>query len=389
MHTHDNTCSTLAGVAPHNSAKPLTWLRWREFDAWVNAKATPHIPVKPSRQIGLSLGAEPDKQLPLVHSCISQHAQARAFLASSPDTAHRLEFEVYRRDVRVVRRLRVSASRSAAVGGRRAEVTGFSEGSRRRLQRTASNSKVPLVSQFALTYHETRPDGATVKRHMNAWLTWLRRTVPGLSYLWILEFQTRGVPHFHVWLSIPPDLGSDFHLSMAAAWHRISGETSAEHLKVHTHAKNWIDWKMGGAGYLCKYLDKAAQKAVPDGFGWVGRFWGCTRGMLEAPDVWSAEEIRAMGTTHTHGVHTDSVSRGTVEGTENASRETLESTVRDVTATVIRTLSEYQKSKRRRFGSTGRTLVQKITSVWVTGGTAVLWRQLDYMLNGEGHLQSG
>ena len=40
---------------------------------------------------------------------------------------------------------------------------------------------------------------------------------------------------------------------------------------------------MGSAGYLCKYLDKEAQKAVPVGYTGVGRFWGNTRGLV--PDA--------------------------------------------------------------------------------------------------------
>jgi hypothetical protein len=164
-------------------------------------------------------------------------------------------------------------------------------------------------------------------------------------------------------MSLKADPLSDFHHKMADAWHRITDEASVSHLKFHAHAKNWIHWEMGSGGYLCKYLDKEAQKVVPEGFGFVGRFWGCTRGLLEKTHMWSSEEVRAMGG-------------------QGADVPPSDTHVRDVTATILRTLSEYQKASRRRFGWKGRTLVEKTTSVLVSGGTAVLWRQLEYMLAG-------
>jgi hypothetical protein len=51
----------------------------------------------------------------------------------------------------------------------------------------------------------------------------------------------------------------------------------------HKNPRNFIDWDMGNGQYLCKYLDKEAQKAVPEEFHNVGRFWGCTRGIVAIP----------------------------------------------------------------------------------------------------------
>jgi hypothetical protein len=37
--------------------------------------------------------------------------------------------------------------------------------------------------------------------------------------------------------------------------------------------------------YLCKYLDKQHQKAIPEGFRCFGRWWGNSRKLVEDPAV--------------------------------------------------------------------------------------------------------
>jgi len=54
-----------------------------------------------------------------------------------------------------------------------------------------------------------------------------------------------------------------------------------------------LDWDMKGAGYLRKYMSKEAQKCVPGGFGWVGRFWGCSRGLVPDPVTIEADDLTA------------------------------------------------------------------------------------------------
>lgn len=48
---------------------------------------------------------------------------------------------------------------------------------------------------------------------------------------------------------------------------------------------------MGSATYLCKYLDKEAQKAVPEGFVNFGRFWGNSRTLVPAPITVTIEDV--------------------------------------------------------------------------------------------------
>jgi len=237
----------------------------------------------------------------------------------------------------------------------------------------ASEAGEHLVSQFCLTYQHTDPDGERVKRHLNVWLTWLRRRVPGIKYLWVLEFQKRGVPHLHVFLTIPVCTTSTLHDEMARKWHLITCEEDAAHLKFHQNAKNWIGWDMGSGSYVCKYLDKEKQKHVPDDFGWVGRFWGASRSLMPKPCVYDAHEMRAMVGQNTHAA------------SMNVSREAHG---RDITATIIRTLGNFQESRRRRFGRKGRHLSQVRSSRWVQDGAAVVWKLLELQVKQGGMYES-
>jgi hypothetical protein len=133
-----------------------------------------------------------------------------------------------------------------------------------------------------MTYHNGEPDGHTCKRHLNTFLTAIRRKFPGVGYLWLLEFQKRGTAHFHLFLTLPHD--KETGRILGALWNRISEPGNVEHLAFHQHRKNFIPWEMESAGYLCKYLDKEAQKAVPSGFVGVGRFWGNSRGLVPEPE---------------------------------------------------------------------------------------------------------
>lgn len=174
--------------------------------------------------------------------------------------------------------------------GKRRAIDSFSWASKRRLRFTAANALPALISQFGMTYHKRNPSGREVKKHLHNFLIQLVSEYPEIGYLWILEFQRRGVVHLHLWLTYPVSPG--LHRFMAELWHRIAEPESAYHLWWHLRdgsrnpkENNFIPWGMRSAGYLCKYLDKEHQKRVPDGFGEVGRFWGASRGLVQAQGI--------------------------------------------------------------------------------------------------------
>jgi hypothetical protein len=216
---------------------------------------------------------------PLVNRSISQQTRGRGNPVES--------LLVYPRAVKLVRCYEGKKPETAPP--LRSEIQSFSQSSKRRLKFTASNAFPALISQFGMTYHHATPDGHTVKKHLNAFLTDIRRKFPTVGYLWILEFQERGTPHFHIFLNLEHDQKTG--KALAGIWNRIAEPESKEHLKFHQHENNFIPWDMGSGSYLCKYLDKEHQKQVPEGFQGVGRFWGNSRKLVPEPDTVEMRDI--------------------------------------------------------------------------------------------------
>jgi len=133
-----------------------------------------------------------------------------------------------------------------------------------------------------MTYHRSNPNGREVKKHLNQFLKLLRAKYPQCGYLWILEFQSRLTAHFHLFLTLSYETNG-LHGYLAETWHRIAEPNSDEHLAVHKHPKNFIQWDMGSGAYLCKYLGKLYQKVIPKNFIGVGRFWGSSRNLVPPP----------------------------------------------------------------------------------------------------------
>jgi hypothetical protein len=213
---------------------------------------------------------------------------------------------------------------------------GFSDKSRSRLRFTAANSADFLRAQFCCTYHNVWPiNGREFKRQLNVFLTNARRQFPFLSYLWVAEFQTRGAPHAHVYLDLPAT--SEVRNKLAAIWCRIVDKTDQQLLAFHRHPKNMIEWQMYSGSYLCKYLDKAHQKVIPNGFRNFGRWWGNSRGLVPDPDVLTPSEIR--------------------EELPQVDESTGEIHDQDSVKFLVRTVGRYHEKKNRRswFRNTSRT----------------------------------
>ena len=204
---------------------------------------------------------------PLVTTHISEQTSSKRWL--------KFKFELFPCSLKILR----PGCHYITKRGKRGAISSFTWASKRRLRFTAANAEPGLISQFGMTYHKKSPGGREVKSDLHRFLVELRRAYPGIGYLWILEFQKRGTVHLHLWLTHPVSYG--LHQFLAGRWNEIAEPGDEEHLKVHLHPENFIRWEMRSAGYLCKYLDKDHQKRVPDGFEGVGRFWGCSRGLVK------------------------------------------------------------------------------------------------------------
>jgi hypothetical protein len=133
-----------------------------------------------------------------------------------------------------------------------------------------------------------------VKTHLEKWIKALRRRFPGVGYLWVLEFQKRRVPHYHVWLTVQPD--TTLQKKMARSWVRITKGTESQYW-WHCRKENWIEWKMEDGQYAKKYAVKQVQKEVPPEYQNVGRFWASSRNLKPEPTHYGPEEVAKLTRT--------------------------------------------------------------------------------------------
>ena len=142
----------------------------------------------------------------------------------------------------------------------RGPVLGFSKLSSKRL--TDLLRSLDMMESFSwfitLTY---RPGCEYEKGHLNSFLTNLRRRYPGLRYVWVMEFQKRGVEHFHVIADHCPRSGMD----LTSMWPH--GRSQKKYLRRSDISQ-----------YIGKELSKQAQK-FPLKF--RGRWWGNSRNLVD------------------------------------------------------------------------------------------------------------
>lgn len=186
--------------------------------------------------------------------------------------------QVYKVDLKIVKGFSRPGSQHERAP--REAIFEFSASSRKNLLKTCRNSGHHIRSQFCLTFHENWPaDGKELKRQMHVFLVLLARHYPGCHYLWVLEFQARTAPHFHLFTDLEPT--SENQRFLAQTWVTVSGQLDDEVcLAWHLHENNFFAWTMVNGSYVSKYAEKAEQKDVPENFHNVGRFWGSSRNMV-------------------------------------------------------------------------------------------------------------
>lgn len=180
--------------------------------------------------------------------------------------------------------------------GKRGHIKGFSSASRRRLMQTISkirlDADLPLF--VTLTYPGEFPNPHTSKNHLDTLDKRIGRVFPDLGFIWKLEPQKRGAPHFHllVWgeetrtaaraMPAVPEPQTSFREWLPRAWFDIAGAGDENHLLWHlgllsgnnTHCVQRVNSFRGVWAYAAKYLGKTFE--IP---GWeaAGRFWGVVR----------------------------------------------------------------------------------------------------------------
>ena len=163
----------------------------------------------------------------------------------------------------------------------RGSVGVFSIASRKRLELIAASAANEFRTMLTLTYHacsETWEDDSErnarvvrrSKRDLNRFLSGTRRELG--AYIWIQEFQARGVVHYHIMCE------NDVPEARAVvAWCRATealDDTAALRYAVKVEA---IRGERAARHYLARYLGKARQKVLPLGVESAGRWWGRSR----------------------------------------------------------------------------------------------------------------
>ena len=184
---------------------------------------------------------------------------------------------------------------------RRGAVREFSRRSRRRLIEVATELGERYRAEAMLTltlpgeWRSVCPSMRAVKRYMQAFRKRLTRFLAGegcheWGALWWVEFQARGAPHVHLVLWGERVRGVDlrrWRKWAGVAWSEVVGHADAGERAKHRRAGTEVGWmRQPHFGYATKYASKMRQKAVPDGFGGVGRLWGLWRHEAEAPITW-------------------------------------------------------------------------------------------------------
>lgn len=200
----------------------------------------------------------------------------------------------------------------------RQEILNLSTDSLANLAFIAFNTPAHFPSMMTLTYPaKFSNEGRQIKEHLDNFLRWYKYHYQGHKYLWFLEFQRRGAPHFHLLSTV--DLGEYGKL---ATVRRVK---DGKRQTWQTHWETWKEqeqaWKKlgggltawevindveGGKKYAARYATKAHQKAVPPTYRNVGRFWGHSRegvkpdpsGFYECSEAQLREALKRGGWEH-------------------------------------------------------------------------------------------
>ena len=174
--------------------------------------------------------------------------------------------------------------------GSRAPIQQLTRKSSDKMKFTLRNSLCEFHGFMTLTYPRRYPrNGKTCKKHINAFLTHLRKDYKGIKYFWFMEFQARGAPHFHMFTSclVP---GKTY---VSPLWYRIVNSRDPAHLKAGTNVIRMRSSK-DVIRYATSYAKKITQKMTPEDFACVGRYWGCSRKLCDPTTVLSDVSIRQV-----------------------------------------------------------------------------------------------
>lgn len=186
-------------------------------------------------------------------------------------------------------RIRRSASGNVVVAGqgKRGRITGFSYKASARCRFAVSNTpelSSPGALLITLTYPSVYPkDMREVKRHLHTLGKRCRRL--GAYFAWVLEYQDRGAPHYHLVARFPQTMClKEVQKWVARNWYEVVGSADNSHRLAGTRTE-LVKTPETCSWYLSKYLTKEYQKVVPVDVVNPGRMWGMVGIKVPKPKV--------------------------------------------------------------------------------------------------------
>lgn len=180
----------------------------------------------------------------------------------------------------------------------RGKIKKFSKRARFRLFQILSTLKTDLDRKplfVTLTYHY----GFTVsdnkfQEDFHSFLTSLRNYDSQVQYIWKLELQKRGAPHFHM-IIFPGgiydyDHNHGYYRHLSQIWHRISDPNSKAHALYGCKIVTINDYR-----HACAYVSKyCAKNSDNDNDQYIGKRYGCSRNLpVSKPKVIITDEVSA------------------------------------------------------------------------------------------------
>lgn len=162
------------------------------------------------------------------------------------------------------------------------DITGFSRKSKLRMMKKTNrvdheNKSDPFF--LTLTYPDRYPvNREEYKSDLDTFLKRLKRAGGDLEYLWRLEAQKRGAPHYHILVYFKRDIKLPLLRKWVSRnWYEVVQRNwkvkDEKHLKAGTNCKRIKDYRQV-IYYVSKYMAKEDEEKLKN----QGRYWGASRG---------------------------------------------------------------------------------------------------------------
>ena len=169
----------------------------------------------------------------------------------------------------------------------RGNINHFSYRSKRRMKLFARNTSNLWRIFIHLTYPRNYPsDGRKVKKHLDIFIKRLKRYCPDIKFLWVIEFQQRGAPHYHILVN--QEVNKNW---LSQSWYEVVDSGDERHLRAGTTIE-LVRSKNHSIAYLMNYLKKIEQKTVPEEYKNVGKFWSHSTKILEVDEYFIEDSLR-------------------------------------------------------------------------------------------------